>query len=122
MMIGKRIREVRLQNDMSLRDFAELIGVADTTVMKWEKNNSGVPFEMAIQICQKFGCTLNWLAGVKEESQEKQVPKKPKNMKTIFDFSGRYYSTKGECPACGAGVSSSSSVYCDKCGQKIDWD
>ncbi len=34
MTIGERIREVRLQNDMSLRDFAELIGVADTTVMK----------------------------------------------------------------------------------------
>lgn len=34
MTIGKRIREVRLQNDMSLRDFAELIEVTDTAVME----------------------------------------------------------------------------------------
>ncbi len=34
MTIGKRIKEIRLQNDMSLKDFAEVIGVADTTVMK----------------------------------------------------------------------------------------
>ena len=36
MTLGKRIREVRLQKDMSLRDFAKAIEKADTTVMKWE--------------------------------------------------------------------------------------
>ena len=38
MTIGERIKEVRLQNNMSLRDFAKVIGTADTTVMYWEKN------------------------------------------------------------------------------------
>ena len=38
MTLGKRIREVRLQNNMSLRDFAKAIEIADTTVMKWEKD------------------------------------------------------------------------------------
>ena len=37
MTIGERIRLVRLDNDMSLRDFAKVIGHPDTTVMKWEK-------------------------------------------------------------------------------------
>lgn len=44
MTIGKRIKEIRLQNDMSLKDFAEVIGVADTTVMKWEKEISNISF------------------------------------------------------------------------------
>lgn len=122
MTIGERIKRVRRANKMSLKAFGSELGVADRTVMNWEKNNSGVPFEMAIQICQKFECTLNWLAGIKEETQEKQVSKKPKNIKTIFDFHGRCYSTKGECPVCGTEVLSSSSVYCNKCGQKIDWN
>lgn len=52
MTIGERIREVRLQNDMSLRDFAELIGVADTTVMKWEKGISNILFVYAALISQ----------------------------------------------------------------------
>ena len=121
MTIGERIKRVRRANKMSLKAFGSELGVADRTVMNWEKNNSGVPFEMAIQIYQKFGCTLNWLAGIKEEAQEKQIPKKPENMKTIFDFSGRYYATNGECPVCGAEVLGSSSVYCNKCGQKLDW-
>lgn len=66
MTIGKRIREVRLQNDMSLRDFAELIGVADTTVMKWEKGISNIPFVYAIEIVDRFDVKLNWLAGLED--------------------------------------------------------
>ena len=66
MTIGKRIREVRLQNDMSLRDFAELIGVTDTTVMKWEKGISNILFVHAIEIADRFDVKLNWLAGLED--------------------------------------------------------
>ena len=59
MTIGKRIREVCLQNDMSLRDFAGLIGVADTTVMKWEKDEQKMSFENAIKICDRFDVKLS---------------------------------------------------------------
>ena len=31
---------------------------------------------------------------------QKQIPMKPNNIKTIFDFSGRYYMSKGDCPVC----------------------
>lgn len=52
---------------------------------------------------------------------EKQIPKKPKNIKTIFDFSGRYYTTKGDCPCCGRENLYRTDIYCNKCGQKLDW-
>lgn len=51
----------------------------------------------------------------------KQIPKKPKNIKTIFDFSGRYYTTKGDCPVCNREGLYKSDFYCNKCGQKLDW-
>ena len=66
MTIGKRIKEIRLQNDMSLKDFAEVIGVADTTVMKWEKENSNISFVFAIAIDDKFDVKLSWLGGLEE--------------------------------------------------------
>ena len=64
--IGKRIKEVRLENDMSLRDFAEVIGVADTTVMKWEKGISNILFVYAIAIADRFDVKLSWLGGLEE--------------------------------------------------------
>ena len=52
---------------------------------------------------------------------KKQIPMKPNNMKTIFDFSGKYYTTKGDCPACNSEGLYKSDFYCNKCGQKLDW-
>lgn len=52
---------------------------------------------------------------------KKQVPMKPKDTKTISDFSGRYRSIKGTCPICGEENLYKSNYYCDKCGQRLDW-
>ena len=66
MTIGERIKEVRLQNNMSLRDFAKVIGTANTTVMYWEKNERKMSFENAIKICDRFDVKLSWLAGLED--------------------------------------------------------
>lgn len=66
MTIGERIREIRLQNNMSLRDFAKVIGTANTTVMYWEKDNRKISFENAIKICDRFDVKLSWLTGLEE--------------------------------------------------------
>ena len=52
---------------------------------------------------------------------KKQIPMKPNNVKTIFDFSGKYYTTKGNCPVCNREGLYKSDFYCNKCGQKLDW-
>lgn len=53
---------------------------------------------------------------------EKQIPMTPNNMRTILDFSGRYYTTKGNCPVCNSEGLYKSDFYCNKCGQKLDWE
>lgn len=52
---------------------------------------------------------------------QKQIPMTPNNMRTIFDFSGRYYTKKGNCPVCNREGLYRSEFYCNKCGQKLDW-
>lgn len=52
---------------------------------------------------------------------KKQIPMKPNNIKSIFDFSGRYYTTKGNCPVCNREGLYKTDFYCNKCGQKLDW-
>lgn len=52
---------------------------------------------------------------------EKQIPRKPDNIKSILDFSGRYYTTKGNCPVCNREKLYKSDFYCNKCGQKLNW-
>lgn len=52
---------------------------------------------------------------------EKQIPKKLNNIKSILDFSGNYYTSRGNCPCCGAEGLFRSMSYCSYCGQKLDW-
>lgn len=52
---------------------------------------------------------------------KKQIQMKPNNIKSILDFSGRYYTTKGNCPVCNREGLYKSDFYCNKCGQKLDW-
>ena len=55
------------------------------------------------------------------EALKKQIPMKPNNIKSILDFSGRYYTTKGNCPVCNREGLYKSDFYCNKCGQKLYW-
>ena len=52
---------------------------------------------------------------------EKQIPKKITNMKSMLDFSGNYYTSRGNCPCCGEELNRSF-IYCSKCGQKLNWE
>lgn len=52
----------------------------------------------------------------------KQIPMKPNNIKDILDFSSKYYTTRGDCPVCGREGVFKSDLYCNKCGQKLDWE
>lgn len=60
--IGERIREVRISHGRTYRAFADVLGVADTTVMKWERGSS-ISFLNAIEISEKYHVSLDWLAG-----------------------------------------------------------
>ena len=47
------------------------------------------------------------------QALEKQTPKKPKEVKGVYDL------LKPVCPVCGNDFLGE---YCDECGQRIDWD
>lgn len=68
MTVGERIKEVRLRNNLSLRDFGKIIGEADTTVMRWEHGTAKVSFDTIIAISKRFGYSPNWFAGMEADA------------------------------------------------------
>lgn len=62
-----------------------------------------------------------WACDFGTKALGKQIPMRPNNVQTIFDFSGRYCTTKGNCPVCNIEELYKSDFYCNKCGQKLDW-
>lgn len=78
--------------------------------------------DIAIQQLEEIDVSLGEKMDSVKEAKEKQGAKKVKNRKLLRDFHNRPYSVRGDCPNCGSErLLSTSTDYCNACGQKLDW-
>lgn len=52
---------------------------------------------------------------------ERQIPKKPLEIREKHDFNGNVILKDGYCPICKNELSNSY-VYCNHCGNRMDWN
>ena len=62
-MIGDKIREIRIQNEMSLEDFALSLDVTKNTVKRWEEGVSSPSVSRVREICVKYQVSPEELLG-----------------------------------------------------------
>lgn len=78
--IGKRIKEIRLQNNMTQAQFADKYHVTYQAVSKWENGKNLPNITLLAEICKDFGLELNELMGEKKEIvEENKKYRKNKN-------------------------------------------
>lgn len=62
--IYERIKQIRLSNQLSLRGFAKKIGVAATTVSRWEHGQiSTLKSSHLMKISEEFNIKEQWILG-----------------------------------------------------------
>ena len=59
MSVGKKIKELR--GNLTLAEFGELFGVGASNISGIELEKSKPSHDLALKICDHFGCTLDWL-------------------------------------------------------------
>lgn len=59
--IGLKIKELREDLNMSLRDFSKAIGIDNSTLGKIEKGKAGLPMNILLEICSKFSVSSDWI-------------------------------------------------------------
>ena len=64
--IGKRIKEIRVENKMSQKQFGEALSVSQDTVSLWENGKSLPTAEFIIAICERFQVSSDYLLCLKE--------------------------------------------------------
>lgn len=67
--VGKRIQNVRLENDLTLDQFANKIRVARFAVHRWEDGQQAPSLSSALLIAKMAGKTLDWLITGREAEQ-----------------------------------------------------
>lgn len=82
---GERLRQIRKQNSLSQKEFAQKINVSDKLISKWENDLSVPNLEYLLKISEVFSVDLDFLIG----KNEKNIIKADKTKKKMS------YKTKG---------------------------
>ena len=63
MIFSERLKELRLEKDLSQKDIADLVHVNRVTYTNWEKGNREPSFENLIKLADLFEVSLDWFFG-----------------------------------------------------------
>ena len=71
MMLFKRIRDLREDNDLTQETLAKILNVKQTTYSKYELGKINVPVESLIKLAAFYKTSVDYLIGVTDDPQPK---------------------------------------------------
>ena len=63
----ERVKELRLENDLTQKELAKKLDTTNSAVCDWEKGRTQPDLEMLAKIAQLFGTTTDYLLGLTED-------------------------------------------------------
>lgn len=66
--LGRRIRELR-GFDVQQGEFAQMLGVSQSQLSKYERGESEPPLDVLVRLAEKFSKSLDWLVTGQETSK-----------------------------------------------------
>lgn len=82
--IGKFIQEIRKEKGLTQKELAELIGVSDKTISKWETGNSSPDTSMLMSLSEALEITVNELLSAEKISPENYSMKAEETIMTLM--------------------------------------
>lgn len=67
MLVISNIRGERSRQDLTQEQLAEKLGVAESTIRRWEEGTTKPASDMVVAMAGIFGCTTDYLLGLTEE-------------------------------------------------------
>ncbi len=62
-LIGKNIKIIRMQNNLSQQDLANVLNTTKSTIWAYETGKTLILTAFAYQICVKYNVSMDWLCG-----------------------------------------------------------
>ena len=62
-LIGKNIKIIRMQNNLSQQDLANVLNTTKSTIWAYETGKTLILTAFAYQICAKYNVSMDWLCG-----------------------------------------------------------
>ncbi len=61
--IGNKIREIRTDEDISMRKLAEILNTSHSTLSAYENGKNLIIISFAVELSKKYNISLDWLCG-----------------------------------------------------------
>ena len=74
MTFGDRIRKLREERGLTLREVGDAVGRTHVSVLNWEQNDKGTTLRIAVMLADYYGVSLDWLCG-----RSKRLEKEPRD-------------------------------------------
>ena len=73
MTFGEKIKKLRMENNWTQEQFAEMMGVSAQAVSRWETDSSMPDISMLAPIAYTFNVSCDYLLGVNLNSKEQDI-------------------------------------------------
>ena len=64
---SKRLKELRTDNNLSMKDLAKKIDATDAAISNWENNINEPKISYIIRLCNYFDVSADYVLGLKDE-------------------------------------------------------
>lgn len=61
--IGNRLRELRLEHDLKLREIAALVDRGESVIQRYENGQTAVPDEVKLALARRYDVSVDYLMG-----------------------------------------------------------
>lgn len=83
--IGKFIQELRKAQNMTQKELADIVGVSDKTISKWERGNSVPDTSILLLLCRTLDVSVNELLSCRRLLNEEYPSKAELNMVRLLE-------------------------------------
>ena len=63
-IFAKRLKDLRIENNISQKQLGKEIGVSSTCIVRWEQGSRIPTLDAASKVAQFFGVSIDYLAGL----------------------------------------------------------
>ena len=70
----QKFKNLRIDNDLTQQQIADLCGVSDATVGHWETGKRDMRIDCIVTLCKFYGISADYILGITDE--EKPYPKR----------------------------------------------
>ena len=64
MAFYQRLRDLRIDNDKSQSEIAEIIGTSQSYYAQYENGKRSIPFERVVALAKYYNVSLDYIAGI----------------------------------------------------------